>query len=133
MANAQMRAIESSRARQDVLDRAYYPRFHQDSSVYARGTGARVDGTYMNGFNGLAPTTPNWAVGLSVEFPVFEFFSLREEVRIEQQIESREMARYDQVIQDLDSGVEQARAASEGARRIAENTPVLLDAARVLE
>jgi outer membrane protein TolC len=72
-------------------------------------------------------------VGLTATFPVFDFFPLRERKRIEESRETAELALYDQVVQDLRSGSERARAELEGARLVAENTPVELDAARVLE
>ncbi len=44
--------------------------------------------------------------------------------------ERTEEARYDQTLQDLTGQLEKARVALEGARRVAENTPIQLRAAR---
>ncbi|MBI2150099.1 MAG: TolC family protein [Acidobacteria bacterium] len=130
---AQMANVDSVRAFRRVLDRSYFPRFNFQSGFSQRGTGARVNGTHLGGVEGLAPTTPNWAVGLSLTFPLFDFFSIRERKRIEEQNERAEVAIYDRVVQELNSQVEQARAETEGARRVAENTPIQLESARVLE
>jgi outer membrane protein TolC len=92
-----------------------------------------VNGTHLGGLEGLAITTPNWALGLTATFPLFDVFSLRERKRIEAQNELAELAAYDRVIQEINSQSEQARAEVEGARKVAENTPIQLDSVRVLE
>src|SRR5438067_4987055 len=38
-------AVEQAKAQLTILDKSYYPRFFTQGSAYARGTGARVDGT----------------------------------------------------------------------------------------
>jgi outer membrane protein TolC len=129
----QMSIVDSVRAREKILAESYYPRVYLQSAFSLRGTGARVNGVNLGGLNGLAPTTPNWAVGFTVTFPVFDFASLRERKRTEEQNESAELALYDKVMQELNSQVEQAQAQSDGAERIAENTPIQLEAARVSE
>jgi outer membrane protein TolC len=65
--------------------------------------------------------------------PMFEWFSLRERKRIEAHNERAETAGYERVVRELSAQAEQARAEVDGARRIAENTPIQLAAARVLE
>jgi outer membrane protein TolC len=64
---------------------------------------------------------------------VFDWFSLRERTRIEEYNERAERATYERVVRELSTQAEQARAEMDGARRVAENTPVQLQAARVLE
>jgi hypothetical protein len=58
---------------------------------------------------------------------------MRERVRIETQNERAEVAIYDRIVRELSSQSEQARAEREGARRVAETTPIQLASARVLE
>jgi outer membrane protein TolC len=130
---AQMANVNSVRAFQRVLERSYFPRFNLQSGFSARGTADWGINPTLGGPGGLAPTTPNWAVGLSVTFPIFDFFSIRERKRIEEQNERAEVAVYDRVVQELNAQTETARAETEGARRVAENTPIQLDSARVLE
>ncbi|MBI3665375.1 MAG: TolC family protein, partial [Acidobacteria bacterium] len=91
------------------------------------------DGTTGGAGAGLAPDVPNWAVGMSVTFPAFDLPSIRSRKQIEVFNERAEKARYEQILQDLKGELEKARAALEGARRVAENTPVQLAAARALE
>ncbi|MDA2930454.1 TolC family protein [Acidobacteria bacterium AH-259-O06] len=133
IAVAQTANIELVHARQQVLDRSYYPRFDFQSAFYGRGSGANIDGTFQGGLSGLATDRANWAVGLSVTFPLFDFASIRAKKQIEEHNERAEYSRYAEVVQQLTAQIERARAQVEGARRIAQNTPVQLEAARVLE
>jgi outer membrane protein TolC len=123
--------VVSSRRR--ALEKSYRPRFFLESAAFARGTGARVDGTFKGGGHGLGPSEGNWAVGMNVIFPVFDFKENRVRQEVERYNENAESARYDTVIQRLRGEVERARVQVENARRIAERTPVALEAASVLE
>jgi outer membrane protein len=133
VATAQQAEVEVVRARQHALDQAYYPRFNLQSAYYARGSGALTDGRRLGGLNGLAMDTPNWAVGITVTFPIFDLSSLRARRLIESHNERAEAARYDQRLQELTGRMERARAIVDGARRVAENTPIQLKAARTLD
>jgi len=133
LAEMEMAAVESSRAFQHVLDRSYFPRINLQTAYSLRGTGATASGTNLGGGHGLDFDTPNWAVGLTATFPLFDWFSLRERTRIEAHNERAERATYDRVVRELSAQTEQARAEMNGARRVAENTPIQLQAARVLE
>jgi outer membrane protein TolC len=133
LAETQMATVESSRAIQHLLGRSYVPRINVQSAYSLRGTGATSGGAHLAGGRGLDFDTPNWALGLTATFPLFEWFSLRERTRIEAQNERAELATYDRVVRELSAQAEQARAEMDGARRVAENTPIQLTAARVLE
>jgi outer membrane protein TolC len=133
LAASQMAAIESSRALQAALGSSFAPRVNLQSAFSLRGTGATALGAHLGGANGLEFDTPNWAVGLTATFPLFDWFAIRERQRIEALGERAEVATYDRVTRELATQSEQARAEMEGARRVAENTPVQLASARVLE
>lgn len=136
LAETQMAAVESSRAFQNLLGRSYFPRINFQTAYSLRGTGASAagpGGTNLSGTRGLDFETPNWAVGLTATFPLFDWFSLRERTRMEAQNERAEAATYDRIVQELSAQTEQARAEMDGARRVAENTPIQLASARVLE
>ena len=98
---AQKAAIETVRAREHVLDRAYFPKFNFQSALFARGTGALPNGTFQGGASGLFPTTPNFAVGMTVTFPAFDIFSLRARRRVEVGNEAVEKARLEQAVEGL--------------------------------
>lgn len=133
LVEAQMAAVESSLAQQHLLDRSYFPRISLQTAYSVRGTGAAANGTIVSGGQGLDFDAPNWAVGFTATFPLFDWFSLRERTRIESHNERAERAIYERVVQELSAQTEQAQAEMDGARRVAENTPIQLQAARVLE
>ena len=122
-------AVEQAKAQLKVLDKSYYPRFLTQGTAYARGTGARSDGTRMSGANGLAPDVQNYALGLSITFPIFDFPSIRAKQAGQSAAIRAETARYQQVTTDLTARWNQASAVLEGSRRIAADTPVQVSAA----
>jgi len=129
---AQAATVETVRARERILDRSYVPRFNFQAGLSARGTGAPFNGN-VESTNGLLPQTPNWVSGMSVSFPLFDVFSIRARRRIEASNEAAEKARYDQTIQTLRGQDARARALVDGAVRIAQNTPIELNAAQEAE
>jgi outer membrane protein TolC len=130
---AQTQAVNIVRAREEVLNRSYYPHFILQGTSYARGTSLRPDGTLGGVSNGFSPNTQNWGLGITVTFPLFDFASIRERKKVEAYNERAESARYEQIIQDLNGQMEQARATLTAARRVAQNTPIELEAARTSE
>jgi outer membrane protein TolC len=126
----QTAAVEEAQARLRVLSRSYFPRFYLQGAAYARGTGAETNGERLGGLNGLAPNYQNYALGLSVTFPIFDLPALRaREAEQNATIRSQE-ARSEQIAIDLRTQWNRAVATLNGARRIAANTPVQVSAAR---
>lgn len=125
--------VQEERLQVQALDRAYYPKLYLQSAVYGRGSGLDPTGKFLGGTNGLGPDRSNWAAGLTVTFPLFDVFTIRARKGIEAANERTEIARYDQALQDLTGQLRKALASLEGARQVAENTPVELDAARTTE
>jgi len=132
-AEVQRARVKEAEAQVHVLDRSYYPKFYLQSSVYGRGSGWDPAGKFEGAASGLGPDRANWAVGLTVTFPAFDIFAIRSRKAIETANEREEAARYDQTVQDLTGQLRKAQASLEGARQVAENTPVELDAARTTE
>jgi outer membrane protein len=133
IAEVQRARVEEAQAQVHILDRSYYPKFYFQSSVYGRGSGWDLAGNFEGGTAGLGPDRSNWAAGLTVTFPVFDIFAIRSRKAVESANERAEKARYDQDLQDLTGQFRKAQASLEGARHVAENTPVELDAARTTE
>jgi outer membrane protein TolC len=123
-------AITESEARLRVLDRSYFPRFSLQGTSYARGTGAMADGRLLAGANGLGPNIQNWALGFTVNFPVFEFPAIRARRSAESARLDAERGRHEQVLTDLKARRDAALAAYEGALQVAQTTPVATEAAR---
>ncbi len=132
-ATAEQERVDQIIARAHILDRSYFPRFYFQSTIYGRGTGANTDGTVQGGANGLGLDRSNWASGFTVTFPAFDIFSIRAQKQIESANERTERALYKQTVDDLISQLQQGQATLEGARRVAENTPIELQAARDAE
>src|SRR5207244_3877799 len=122
-------SVEQAKAQLSVLDKSYYPRFFAQGAAYARGTGAAIDGTRLGGVNGLTPDVQNYALGLSVTFPILDLPSIRAKQASQSAIVRSETARYQQITTDLTARWNQASAVLEGSRKIAEDTPVHVSAA----
>ena len=129
LAMAQTATIDTVKTREKILDRTWFPRFNWQSAIYGRGTGAKLDGTFDNA-RGFYPDTFNWATGVSISFPVFDFFGLRARRKAEANKLQAEQARYDQVINTLKAQDIRARILIESARKIAANTEIQIKAAQ---
>jgi outer membrane protein TolC len=127
-ARAGQAAVEIVRARERSIDREYFPHITLESTFAARGTGADTPGVPSSG-NGLWLEVPNWAVGASVTFPAFDFFSVKARKGVERQNELAARARYDQTILSLTTQETKARALVKAATEIARNTPAERQAA----
>ena len=132
-AQAQQARVEESQSQVHILDRSYYPKFYLQASVYGRGSGLDPAGTFLGGSEGLVPDRCNWAAAVTVTFPVFDIFTIRSKKAVEAANARAEKARYDQTLQDLTGQLRKAQASLEGARRVAENTPLELEAAHSTE
>ena len=132
-AEAQKTRVQESESLVHALDRSYYPKLYLQSVVMGRGSGVDPTGKFLGGTDGLGPDRANWATGVTVTFPVFDIFSIKSKKAVEAANERTEEARYDQALQDLTGQLRKAQASLEGARKVAENTPLELDAARTTE
>jgi outer membrane protein TolC len=75
----------------------------------------------------------NWAAGVQMTFPLFEFFRVRAEKKVQAANVRAEQANYAQLVGDLSTGVRQAQAQLAGARQTVLNTPIELSAAQQSE
>ena len=133
LAAAQQAAIAVTDARKAAIEKEWRPSFQLQSALFARGTGARIDGTFQAATHGLAPSEGNWAVGFNMSFDLFDYKQNKVRQQIETHNSEREQARKDIVMQELRGEVARARIAVNAARKIASNTPIELEAARTLE
>jgi outer membrane protein len=132
-AQVQHARVEEEQSLVHALDRSYYPKLYLQSVVMGRGSGVDPTGKFLGGTEGLGPDRANWAAGLSVTFSVFDIFSIKSKKAVETANERAEEARYDQALQDLTGQLRKAQASLDGARKVAENTPLELDAALTTE
>lgn len=120
--------VEAVRARDEVLDRSVFPRVELQTAVAGRGVSRNIDGTPTG--NGFGLDVPNWAVGVTVTFPSFEWFRAQASRRVEAERLHEATARYDRTLQALEAQEARARAISTAAYGIAANTPLQVQAAR---
>ena len=132
-AREQAASVVAAEARSEAADTQWRPTLQLQTAVYGRGTGARVDGTFEDGAGGLAPSEGNWAVGVTVTFDLFGFGEHRARQAIAAGDAARARAHEDRVAQQLRGDTARAAIAVRAARRVAEQTPVELEAARTLE
>ena len=133
LAEQEAALVSQRQAQLSVITHSYVPQFNTQAALFGRGTGTALSGPFSGGTNGLAPDAMNWAAGVQVTFPAFDFFSLRAQKKVQEANVRAEQARYQQTLDDLSAQVLQAQAQLEGAKQIALNTPVELAAARASE
>lgn len=122
--------IAGERSRLDALGRTYYPQFLVQGLASARGTGQEISGARQGGLNGLAPTTQNYGIGITVTFSAMDKFALREQEAVESAKIRAGEAQYQLVEANLRAQFNVALATLAGARRVAANTPVEVSSAR---
>jgi outer membrane protein len=125
--------VNQQQARLSALEHSYVPQFNALASLSGRGAGTDLNGNFPGGANGLPPNILNWAAGVQITFPAFDFFSLRAQKKVQAANVRAEQASYAQLVDDLSAGVQQAQAQLAGAREVALNTPIELSAAQQSE
>jgi len=130
---AQNAQISFAAAQVHVLDRSYVPRFLLESSFSGRGSGVNDDGSLQGGANGLGPNRENWAVGVTASFAIMDFFSIRAKKQVAEANLRAEKATYEETVLKISSQVEQTRIGEDGARKVAQNTSLEVQAARDTE
>lgn len=133
LALVQKAAADIPKKREEALARTWAPKFNLQSSFFGRGTGWDSRGNRDGGGEGLLPDVPNWTVGLTATFSLLDFSAIRAQQQQEHYRNLAETARYDRVIQELTAQQVIARSVLESTTRIAENTPIQLQAARLTE
>ena len=129
----QQAELDAARAREDAAAKSYFPKIDLLASVYSRGTGTFLDGTFEGGSAGLWPDTSNWALGVAVRFPFLEIPESGQQKALLHFRARAAEARYDNAVQHLTAELARARIRLDSARRIAANTPDGLEAARTLQ
>src|ERR1019366_8529523 len=113
-----------------ALERTYSPQFVVQGLAAARGTGLLSDGSRLGALNGLAPTTQNYGLGLTVTFPVMDRFAIREQEAMEAANIRAGQAQSMVIASSLQARFNTALAMLTGARRVAANTPIEVTSAR---
>ncbi len=122
-------AVAQEQSRLQSLQRTYRPQFVLQGVAAARGTGMEADGARLGGLNGLAPTTQNYGLGLTVTFPVMDRFGIREQEAVQTANIRAGQAQYQLIAANLQAQFNAVLATLAGARRVAANTPIEVSAA----
>src|SRR5690606_29997322 len=117
---------------QIVLDKAYRPHLWLNSSLWGRGSGDSVN-PIKSVAGGFLPQVFNYMIGVSFSFPVMEYFPLRAQTRMARSNELAAKADLDVALLLLEKKDASSRIMLEQSRKVAQETPKLLDAARVRE
>jgi outer membrane protein len=129
----QQRRVQEVKSQISVLNHSLYPDIVLEGLDSARGSGQLSQKKIEPGLQGLELTADNWQAGLTVQFDFTSIFSERAQKKIALGNLRRAQALYDETMQLLTGQEQQDLAQLEGARRVAENTPIELAAARMSE
>jgi outer membrane protein len=130
-------AERTADARQRAVRWQYAPRLDLVGSMWVRGSGL-TNGTSAGALppspeSGLAPDTPNWAVGLVLTWPALEIVATHARSSAAAARGEVARARRADVEQAIQSQLDVAQKSLAAAQQVAANTPVALTAARAAE
>jgi outer membrane protein len=125
--------VQEEKSRIRVLNRGYAPHFTTEGLLSARGSGEESTGNVQPGASGLGFSAYNWEAGLTVQMDLTSIFAIHERKRVEASNLRRDEALYAQTLQNLTAQQLTATAQLEGARRVAQNTPIELASSRQSE
>jgi outer membrane protein TolC len=124
--------VERWRAKEHVLERAYRPHLWLNSSVWGLGGGDRSN--LINPVAGGAlPQVFDYMIGVSYSFPILEYFPLKAQKEMARSNGLSARADFDLAMQILEKKDARARIMLAQSRKVAEQTPILVEAARVRE
>lgn len=132
LARMKMAEVKRWRAKQLVLDKAYRPHLWLNASLWGRGSTDGVN-PIRPVAGGVLPQVFNYMVGVSFSFPIMEYFPLKAQKRMARSNELAAKADFDLAMQVLEKKDANSRIMLEQARKVAEQTPILVQAARVRE
>lgn len=121
--------VKTAGSQVQVLNKTYYPHIWLHSAIWGRGSGVR-NNVLSPVADGALPQVANWVAGLSISFPAMDYFKIKAQKRMAIQNEQAQRASYDLALQVLAQKDARAKILLENARRIADETPVLIKAAK---
>lgn len=122
--------INRWRAKRIVLDKAYRPHLWLNASLWGRGSGDSVNPIKPVG-GGVLPQVFDYMVGVTYSFPVMEYFPLKAQKQMALSNERAARADFDLAMLVLEKKDATSRIMLEQARKVARETPVLVNSARV--
>ncbi|PWU01223.1 MAG: hypothetical protein C5B53_03180 [Candidatus Melainabacteria bacterium] len=132
LALSKLAEVDRWRAKQVVLDKAYRPHLWLNASVWGRGSGDNSN-PIPSVAGGILPQVFNYMIGGTYSFPFFEYFPLKAQKQMAHSNELAARADFDLAMQILEKKDTKARILLDENRQIANQTPILVEAARVKE
>jgi outer membrane protein len=120
--------VDTAHAQIIQIEKSYRPRLWFHSGIWSRGSGSRIDAHPVA--DGTLPQNANYVVGFGIDFPIMNYYPIKAKERGARQNELAEHANYDLAIQEITRNNARARVLLDNARRLANETPVLITAAR---
>jgi outer membrane protein len=120
-------ATRAAAEREHAAFLEYIPRVEIAGALSGRGNGLFPGGANLGFGQGLVPDTPNWAVGVVVTIPIFQYPEIHSRVDLAAAQRKLSVARSDEVTQDVQSQIDSARAILTGAYKVAHDTRVSVD------
>jgi outer membrane protein TolC len=94
-----------ARAREHAALLEYIPRVEIAGALFGRGNGLFPGGANLGFAQGLLPDTANWAAGVIVTIPIFQYPEIRSRVDLAAAQSKLSLARREEVAQDVQSQV----------------------------
>ncbi len=122
--------VTEEKARLSVLNHAWYPHFDTEALLSGRGSQEQSTGKNGPASSGLTFSADNWEAAVTAQMDLTGIFALRERKKIEAANWRQQQQLYTQTLQNVTAQQQTALADLDGARRVAQNTPVELEASR---
>jgi len=128
--------IAADRAHSAAAERAraarleYLPRVDIVAALFGRANGLFPGGMNLGSAQGLAPDTPNWGAGVVMTIPILQYPEIRARAELAAAAAKRELARRDEVAQEVQSQIDSAAAIVDSSYRIAAQARISRDSSR---
>jgi outer membrane protein len=123
----------AAQAKKRAVELAYLPRLDLLASLWVRGSGLTSDKLPPSPGNGIVPDTPNWLTGVVLSWPAVELVTARARARVEAANLRAANARKREVLQAVQTQLDEAHQILDAAWKEAANTPIELKAAHAAE
>ncbi len=125
--------VDRWKAKVKLLDVAYRPHLWLNSGLWGKGSGDRQANPIPDVAGGVLPQVFDYMIGVSLSFPVMEYFPLQAQKKMAFNNEMAAKANLDLALQILERKDARARVLLAEARRVARETPIMVQAAKVRE
>jgi outer membrane protein TolC len=134
LARLKIAEVDRWKEKVKVLDVAYRPHLWLNSGMWGKGSGEPGSINPIRSVGGgVLPQTYNYMIGVSYSFPVMEYFPLKAQKQMAYSNEMAAKANFDLAMQVLEKKDARARILLSEALKVADQTPILVEAAKVKE